>query len=297
MVRGGLRSPTNAHTPVFGFISTSDSAVAKLTEQLFSDRPRRIDLAFVDTNDAGLERCGQAAPRLGYRVLLRTIMRSPQVRTDADRQAYEQHLGSKLRSDLRRRRRRLDEKGSVSFEVSDGSDRLDELLAEGLAIEGSGWKASQGTAIESRPDTKGFYTEVARWSAERGWLRLAFLRLDGRPIAFDFCLEERGVHYLIKTGYDPAYRKYAPGMLIRQHMIYRAFSNAVSVYDFLGEDSEWKHEWATERRDRVRMQAFSPSPMGLAEWVIHAHGRSLAKRAVNFAERTKLSADKALRRR
>jgi CelD/BcsL family acetyltransferase involved in cellulose biosynthesis len=287
--RGGLSSPTNAHTPVFGFLSTSDSAVKKLSEELFSKRPRRIDLAFVDAHDAGLVRCEQTATLLGYRVLLRTIMRSPQVRTDADRGAYEKHLGGKLRSDLRRRRRRLDERGSVTFEISDGSDRLDELLAEGFAIEGSGWKASQGTAIESHTETRSFYTEVARWSAERGWLRVAFLRLDGRPIAFDFCLEERGVHFLIKTGYDPAYRKYAPGMLMRQHMISRAFSDAISVYDFLGEDSEWKHAWATERRDRVRMQAFSPSPVGRVEWAIHAHGRPLAKRALTIAERMKPS--------
>jgi CelD/BcsL family acetyltransferase involved in cellulose biosynthesis len=281
--RGELRSPTNAHTPVFGFISTGESVVEKLTEELFSMRPRRIELAFVDADDRGLDRMGQIASRLGYRVLVRTIMRSPRISTDTDREAYEKHLGSKLRSDLRRRRRRLDEKGSVTFHVSDGSEGLDELLAEGFSIEGSGWKASQGTAIESRPETKGFYTEVARWSAERGWLRIAFLRLDGRPIAFDFCLEERGVHFLIKTGYDPGYRKYAPGMLMREHMISRAFSDAISVYDFLGEDSEWKHTWATELRDRVRMQAFSPSPIGRAEWLAYAYGRPLAKRALTTA--------------
>ena len=34
-----------------------------------------------------------------------------------------------------------------------------------------------------------FYRRVAAWAAERDWLRLAFLRLDGRPLAFDLALE------------------------------------------------------------------------------------------------------------
>ena len=81
-------------------------------------------------------------------------------------------------------------------------------------MEGSGWKTR--TAIASRPDTRRFYRDVARWAAGRGWLRLGFLRLDGRALAFDFCLEHAGTHYLLKTGFDPAFRAYGPGMLMRK---------------------------------------------------------------------------------
>ncbi|HKP88939.1 MAG TPA: GNAT family N-acetyltransferase, partial [Thermoleophilaceae bacterium] len=40
-------------------------------------------------------------------------------------------------------------------------------------------------------------------AAEQGWLRLAFLRLDGRAIAFDMCLEHGGAFYVLKGGFDP----------------------------------------------------------------------------------------------
>ena len=48
---------------------------------------------------------------------------------------------------------------------------------------------------------------MARWAAAKGWLRLAFLRLDGKPLAFDFGLNDGNTLYSLKTGYDEAYRR------------------------------------------------------------------------------------------
>ena len=81
-------------------------------------------------------------------------------------------------------------------------------------VEASGWKRESGTAIDSRPDTLGFYTEIARWAAARGILRLAFLRLDGRAIAFELALEDNGVYAILKGGFDVELRKFGPGGLI-----------------------------------------------------------------------------------
>ena len=65
----------------------------------------------------------------------------------------------------------------------DGGARLDEGLAEVIRVEELAWKGGRGTAIASQQDTREFYGDVARWAAERGWLRIHMLRLDGDPIA------------------------------------------------------------------------------------------------------------------
>jgi len=49
-----------------------------------------------------------------------------------------------------------------------------------------------------------------RWAARRGSLRLAFLRLDRHPLVFDFAVKDERCHYLLETGYDPAYRAFPP---------------------------------------------------------------------------------------
>jgi CelD/BcsL family acetyltransferase involved in cellulose biosynthesis len=204
------------------------------------------------------------------------------VAIDGDWEGYERTLGRKRCSDSRRRRRQLDEKGAVTFEVASGGT-LDALLAEGFAVEAAGWKGSDGTAIRASAATLAFYTDVARWAAERGWLRLAFLRLDGRALAFDLALEHAGVHYLLKTGFDPELREQAPGKLLRLHMLERAFRAGLRAYEFLGADEPWKREWTEATRPRVLVQAFCPSALGALDWSGFALGRPLAKRVRDLA--------------
>jgi CelD/BcsL family acetyltransferase involved in cellulose biosynthesis len=182
--------------------------------------------------------------------------------------------------ELRRRRRRLGEQGAVALEVVDGRDRLDELLDDGLRVEALGWKGARGTAIASHRATRQFYRDVAHWAAARGWLRLAFLRLDGRAIAFDYAIEDGQVHYLLKTGYDPAYRAFAPGLQIREEMLARAFAGGLSRYEFLGDAADWKLEWANRARELELVQGFARSLPGAVDWAAFAFGRPLAKRAL-----------------
>jgi CelD/BcsL family acetyltransferase involved in cellulose biosynthesis len=88
------------------------------------------------------------------------------------------------------------------------------------------------------------------------------------------------MHSLLKTGFDAAYGRYAPGMIIRHEMLARAFSIGLRSYEFLGGDEPWKLEWTDTTRDLGLLQAFSQSPRGLIDWAANAYGRPLAKRAL-----------------
>ncbi len=282
--RGVVRSTSNWHTPEFGLLAERHE-LGELAEALVSRRAHRVWLGFVDAAKPGVVACRAAAQAAGYRVLERTLERSPYVPIEGDWEAYRVGLGKKLASELRRRRRRLEEAGRFSFEVVDGDERLPALLDEGFAVEAAGWKGARGLAIHSRPETLGFYRAVADWAAERGWLRLAFLRLDGRPFAFDFCIEDRGIHYLLKTGFDPAYARFAPGMILRYEMLARAFSIGLRSYEFLGADEPWKLEWTQATRERRLFHAFAPSVRGLVGWAAFGWGRPVAKRVLALAGR------------
>ena len=281
--RGALTSPTNWHTPSFGLLACDDAAERQLAESLFRRRAHRVTMAFVPATDLPTVR--DAARRAGHRLLERTIERSPYVDCTTTWESYEATLGAKMRRELRRRRRRLEAEGTLAFDVSDGTERLDALLDEGFAVEAASWKGERETAITSQPATERFYREVARWAAARGWLRLGFLRLDDRALAFDFSIEAGGVHYLLKTGYDPARRESAPGKLLRHEMLRRAFDAGLSSYEFLGADEPWKLEWTTSRRDLRRLDAFARSATGIAHWSAFTYGRPVAKRALAAARR------------
>ena len=276
---GSISSTTNEHTPDFGLLAEDLFATRALVRALFARGGRGVRLGFLDAANPDFTACYAGAEAAGYRVLVRTLERSPYVEIDADWAAYEQNLSAKLISDLHRRRRRLAEEGNVSIEGADGSERLDELLAEGFAVEPSGWKAE--SAIVSQPVTRRFYTDVARWAAGRRSLRLSFLRLDGRALAFQYALEDGGAYYFIKGGYDPAYQRFAPGKLLLHALLERAFSIGLERFEFLGHDESWKLEWTNVGavRERKAFRAFAPSLVGVAEWGVHAYVRPLVRRA------------------
>lgn len=283
--RGVLRSLTNWHTPEFAFVAEDEAAVRALADAICDRGGRQVSLWFLNPTNPDYEICRDRARAGGRRVVARTLERPPYVAVDSEWETFESRVDAKLRRDLRRRRRLLDSEGSVSFEVLDGTERLNASLEEGFGVEASGWKGEQGTAIASSPETTAFYTQIARWAASRGWLKLAFLRLDGRPLAFHYGLEYGRTYYLLKGGYDPAYRRFAPGKLLVAFMIERAFAESLQRFDFGGEDEPFKAEWASGHRELALLQLFAPSVGGLIEWTAYAYGRPLAKRVVTLVRR------------
>ena len=128
-------------------------------------------------------------------------------------ESVEAALDSKFRQNLRRRRRRLAEKGELKYQLIDNKDAkaLDVALADFFDIEASGWKGEGGTAIALKPELVGFYTQLARDAAKRGSLALGLLTLSGKVIAGHFSMVHAGRHYLIKIGYDEALHEHSPG--------------------------------------------------------------------------------------
>jgi CelD/BcsL family acetyltransferase involved in cellulose biosynthesis len=275
---GQLGSATNPHSPGFCLLAEDATIRRALADALMRGRVRRVTLQHLPRDGAGLTESHDAAKAAHRLLVTRPMLRSPYVLIAGDWAAYEDSLGGRKLRSLRRHRRRLERLGSLTVDVQDGRARLEELLADGWRIECSGWKGQSGTAVASRADTRAFYGAVARWAAERGWLRLAFLRLDGQPIAFDLCIEENAVHYVVKTGYDGAWREYGPGLLLRHEMLARAFALGLDRYELLGADDPWKARLTAAAHELTALQAFTRSPPGLVDWAVWNYGRPLAKR-------------------
>jgi CelD/BcsL family acetyltransferase involved in cellulose biosynthesis len=276
-VRGAVvRTASNWHTPVFAIIAKDSDAERVAAETAIGRAGRRLSAAFLE--EGRTAQWEQAARAGGYRVISRTLERSPYIEITTDWETYERRLSGSFRGELRRRLRRLEEKGAVAFEIADGSKQLAELLEEGFAVEGSGWKDARGTAIASSPVTRRFYTDIATRAAATDSLRLAFLRLDSAAVAFQLNLEHRGVWYYLKGGFDPALARYSPGQLLMRYVLHHAFDAGLSRYEFLGGDERYKLSWTSTSSARVLMQAFAPTAAGLADYTVFAHGRPLAKR-------------------
>lgn len=284
-IRGGVRAAANWHTPEFDILALDPDAAGMLVEALLRSRPRSLSLSFVALSGETLAAAAAAATRSRFDVLVRTIERTPSIDLDEGWESFQSSLDAKARADLRRRWRRLRERGTVSVDLTDGRRSLDELLAEGFAVETAGWKGRAGTAVASRENTLRFYAAIAHWAAPQGWLQLAFLRLDGRAIAFEFNLEAERVHQRLKGGYDEEFQRYAPSKLLQHAVLENCFARGFERYDFLGADEPYKLDWANRIRNLALLQAFAPSVPGRVEYSVYRYGRPLAKKALALARR------------
>jgi CelD/BcsL family acetyltransferase involved in cellulose biosynthesis len=276
-LRGALFSPTNWDTPAFAPLAEDAKAADNLARVLFGAGAHRLELRFLP-DEFPLPDLHARARDAGYRTTSRVLMRSPYLEIEGSWEDYEAGLSRNHRGDVRRRRRRLEEQGELAIDVHDGRERLDELLDEAVRIEASGWKRRAGSALAVSPRRERFYRLVASWAAREGWLRLAFLRLDGAALAFHLNLEADGVLYHLKGGYDEAYERLGAGKVLQHAMLARAFELGLRRFEFLGGAERYKLAWTSTVHVRWMLQAFAPTPVGLAEWALYRYGRPLAKR-------------------
>jgi CelD/BcsL family acetyltransferase involved in cellulose biosynthesis len=280
-VHGGLRSAANWHSPDFGVIGVDGTARAELAAAMFRTGASWIRLSPLDPAN-GLDECGSEASRARHRFDATLQVRSPYVplaRLDGSVPATARP-GKRRTRTIARARLELAGDGLLELDVQDGTMRLDALLAEGFALEGSGWKAERATAIRSDPTVHRFYVDVARWASDAGLLRLCFLRVGGRAIAFEFALDDGRSLYDLKGGYDPALRRHVPGFVMVDSMIAYARTSGRESFEFLGDAEPFKLEWTDRVRDRIGFAAFAPTAFGMAARAFHAYARPVAKRVL-----------------
>jgi CelD/BcsL family acetyltransferase involved in cellulose biosynthesis len=280
--RDCVGSPTNWHTPIFGGVYAREEAAEMIAEAIAGLAPPHVRMRFLDARDPLVGALRANAQQSHLLALQRTILSSPYLSIEGKWEEFRARLSPNRRRSIARRERRLAELGEVRLVVEDGSERLDELLDEGFALEASGWKGVRGTAILSQPRTRAFYEDVCRWAAGAGILRLVFVRLDGRAIAFNLGLEDSRAHYALKPGHSPEMARYGPGALLIYRMIERSFSHGLASYELLGSSDDFKRSFVGDQlHTRVELQVFSKSLRGRATRLLETRAHPLARRVLN----------------
>lgn len=283
---GGLLAPTVRDTPEFATVAEGDEARGALLADAFAAEPSRLRVEFLLAGGPDAVAIRELARARRFRLEERPTRRSLYLEISGDFEEFERtRLGSRDRGSLNRFARRLAEQGTVSFEVADGTSGLEGLLREGYELEQSGWKTAGGTSIAARPDARRFYDELGRRSASAGTLRLSFLRLDGRAIAFQYGLEDAGTYYFLKTGFDPGFARYAPGRLLLRDLIRRAFELGLKRFEFLGSEERYKRQWTDAAHDWVLLDAFAPTLRGRTAFFAQRYGRRLRSTLGSAARR------------
>jgi len=255
----------NSHVPRADFIVTdrADEAYEAIWHAIKTSKEWDVlQLCQLTEDTETLTRMQQLAGTDGFSTGLWKSGASPRVPLETGWDAYHQSLAAKHRSNLRNRFKRLDQLGPVELDTVTGGPKRAESLDYGLRLEAAAWKGANGTAIFNDPDITRFYQLFSERAADRGWLRLNFLRAGDKAVAFDYSLEYANRIFLLKLGYDPEFSPYSPSNLLLATALKNSFELGLEEYDFLGEEAEWKRCWTTNTRSNFWLYIFRPSLKG-----------------------------------
>jgi CelD/BcsL family acetyltransferase involved in cellulose biosynthesis len=258
-----LSAPANVHSCRFDLIAKEPESTARaLLAHLAADRSWDV-LQLPDVPEGGNAwALFREAERLGFPVVAWESMRSPYIPLPPSIEELERALSAKFRSNLRRRRRKLEALGGVSVERVEGALEVERKLEEGLLLEQAGWKGQSGTAIGQDPRARGFYSELARSAAHGGYLSLFFLRLEGQPVAFQYALSSRERYFLLKPSYLERLGDCSPGQLLVEEVLRDCIGRGMTEFDFLGPNMVWKQDWTKHERRHTWLLVFRDSAWG-----------------------------------
>lgn len=167
---------------------------------------------------------------------------------------WDAAVRSKKRKELRRQWARLAEEGLLTTDRLTADADIGPWVDEFFALEASGWKGANGSALSSNADTRIFFAAALRDGHAAGKVAITALRLDDRAIAMLVTLTSGSGGFSFKTAFDEAYSRFSPGVLLQRESLDIAAAHQLDWIDSCAApdhpmiDSLWR-----ERRAILRL--------------------------------------------
>jgi CelD/BcsL family acetyltransferase involved in cellulose biosynthesis len=149
-------------------------------------------------------------------------------------------VSRKLRGNIRRSARRLEEEHDVNYRLCDGPDRLEADFDILMRLHAARW----GTEGAFEGKAGAFHRDFAHRALEAGWLRLWVMEVDSQPVAVWYGFRFEGVDFFYQSGRDEAWDQHSVGFQLVVHTIRCAFDDGMSRYAFLRGDEPYKERFA-----------------------------------------------------
>lgn len=149
--------------------------------------------------------------------------------------------GRNFRQQVRRFPRKLGELGAVTYRLAADPERLQRDMDTLFALHRSRWNGAETPFLRAAA----FHREFAAQALQRGWLRLWFLEIDGRPAAALYGFRFAGAESAYQAGRDPALRDQPAGFVLLAHAVRDALGDGMAEYRLLRGGAAYKDRFAT----------------------------------------------------
>lgn len=163
---------------------------------------------------------------------------------------YEAYLATRsrnFRSQMGRRRRKLEREHGLEFRQTTGPDSLEGDMDAFFRLHEERWR-DRGGSSSGEEAVQRFHRRFAAAALKRGWLRLWTAWVDGQPGAawYGWRIGDRYCYAL--SGLAKRYEPLALGSVLLAQTIESAAAEGASVYDMMWGDEGYKRRFETDRR-------------------------------------------------
>jgi CelD/BcsL family acetyltransferase involved in cellulose biosynthesis len=147
-------------------------------------------------------------------------------------------LSGKERHEIRRKLRRLEEAGHISYRAFEGQDNAGHAVETFMNLfrQNRSDKASFMTG-----QMELFFRAIADALSSEGMLRLGFLDIDSQPVAAVMCFDYHSTRYLYNNAYNSQFSALSVGLLSKVFSIKDSIHQGMAIYDFLKGAEVYKH--------------------------------------------------------
>ncbi|MEM7393600.1 MAG: GNAT family N-acetyltransferase, partial [Verrucomicrobiota bacterium] len=217
----------------------------------------------------------QACPQHTLAVSHRYI--SPYLELEGTYHDYTMRRSRNFRKQLKRDRKRLEERGSLLIEQGETLDSR-EAVDSVHRITNQSWKSQRGTGLFQHPALRDFMIDLFDATREAGTLMTRFLTSNGERIAHEVCFRHHGRVYSYNSCFNAAFANASPGEVLTAAVLEEAWASGCTEYDMLRGDEDYKLRWSKTVRTEDEVMLLSPGMasglyrlfhMNLKNWVRH----------------------------
>ena len=195
---------------------------------------------------------------------------------------YEQYLANRSKSTRKgtlRKKRRLQEKHAVRFEILTQECDSEKAISLFDEVYAKSWK--EPNYFED------FTPGLIRMCAQQGTLRFGVLYIDDKPASVELCIAANNKATFAKSAYDPTYAEHSASSILLLHMIEHVInSDQTKLLSFGLFDDAYKKSWCQERRIIKGIVAFNThtfwGAVGFAAYSLEQFRHNLLQRLKPF---------------
>lgn len=167
------------------------------------------------------------------------------------------------RREIRRRSRNIHKNFAVEYEIVTDEKAAVEGIEAFMQLHQHKWTKDGHTGAFGDTRSAQFHRELAQAFARRGWLYLAFLRVNGERVATLYCFrfrEDLAVYLTGSSKHADVYR-FSPGRVLTAYCMEQAVAQGKKVYDFMRGIEPYKYELDAKDTPNWAMLLYNPDSL------------------------------------